>query len=156
MDFYWSLSDSKSIQVSTTPLSFLADLNNTVFWMVSILPLISTSPSPCTTLPSAPITICINVTFMFHSFFSSLARSRYLFLFSLSFSFTQRSAATVKSTIRQVLFFVYYHKVTSSGRDKMIRLYLKIPENFVRLIFKDGCWVVHIPFVCVVKFKLLA
>ena len=42
---------------------------------------------------------------MFHSFFSSLARSRYLSLFSFSFSFTLRSVRTAKSTIRQVLFF---------------------------------------------------
>ena len=35
-----------------------------------------------------------------------------------------------------------------------MRLYLKIPEMFVYLIFQDGFWVVHIEFV--VKFKLLA
>ena len=38
----------------------------------------------------------------------------------------------------------------------MICLYLKIPERFVRLIFYDRFSVVHILFVCVVKFKLLA
>ena len=71
-----------------------------VFWSISImlLSLISKSSNPCTnplaTVPSAPITIGITVTFMFHSFFSSLAKSRYLFLFSLSFSFILWSAWT--------------------------------------------------------------
>ena len=38
----------------------------------------------------------------------------------------------------------------------MIRLYVKIPEEFVRLILSDRFWVVHIPFVCMVRLKLLA
>ena len=41
--------------------------------------------------------------------FSSLARSRYLSLFSLSFNFAPWSARTAKSTIRPDLFFVDYH-----------------------------------------------
>ena len=39
-------------------------------------------------------------------FFNSLARSRYLSFFSLSFNFTLWSAGTDKSTIMQVLFFL--------------------------------------------------
>ena len=35
MVFHWSLSDSKSPQVSRTPLSILAVLNNALIWMVS-------------------------------------------------------------------------------------------------------------------------
>ena len=125
-----SLSDSESPQVSRTPLSILADLNqehqlqlaypslscstvffnsNAIIWMVSTRPLISKSSSPyinpLVTVPKAPITIGITVTFMFHSFFSSLARSRYLSPFSLSFSFIQYSTETPKFTIRQILFF---------------------------------------------------
>ena len=38
MVFHWSLSDSKSLQVSKTLLSILADLNNVVVWMVSTRP----------------------------------------------------------------------------------------------------------------------
>ena len=41
-------------------------------------------------------------------FFSFLARSRYLSLLSLSFSFTLWSAGTTKSTIRHVFFFGCY------------------------------------------------
>ena len=38
----------------------------------------------------------------------------------------------------------------------MIRFYIKIAENFVRHIFKDGFWFVHKPFVRMVKFKQIA
>ena len=91
MGFHWSLRDSKSPQVSKTLLSILAILNNAVVWMVSThLPISQSSSSfnyPLLTVPKAPITIGIIVTFMFHSFFNSLARSRYLSFFSHSFSF---------------------------------------------------------------------
>ena len=45
MVFHWILNDSKSPQVFRTFLSILADLNNSVVWMVSPCPLISKSPS---------------------------------------------------------------------------------------------------------------
>ena len=109
MVFHLRLSDSKSPQVSRTPLCILAVLNNTVVWMVSTRPPTSKSSSPfnnpLVTVPKAPITIGVIVTFMFHSFFNSLARSRYLSLFSHSFSFILWSAGTAKSTILQIFFF---------------------------------------------------
>ena len=110
MVFHWSLSDSKFPQFSMTLLSFLAVLNNAVVWMVSTRPPTSKSSSPFSnplvTVPNALITIGIIVTCMFHSFFSSLARSRYLSFFSHSFSFILWSAGTAKSTILQVLFIL--------------------------------------------------
>ena len=118
---HWSLSDSKSPQVSRTLLGILAVLNNVV-WMVSTRPPTSKSSSPFSnplvTVPKAPITIVITVAFMFHSFFNSLARSRYFSLFSYSFSFILWSAGTTKSSILQILFFLIVHyKVRSSGWD---------------------------------------
>ena len=84
--FHWSLSD-KSPRVSMTLLNILADLNSVVVWMVSTRPFISMSSSSCinpfVALPRAPIIIGITVTFIFPSFFYSLARSRYLSFFSL-------------------------------------------------------------------------
>ena len=69
------------------------------------------------TVPRAPITIGITVTFMFHSFFNSLARSRYLSLFSFSFNFVLCSAETAKSTMLQVLvFFLDNCKVRRLGQ----------------------------------------
>ena len=110
MVFHWSLCDNKSPQISRTLLSILALLNNAVVWMVSTRPPPSKSSSsfsnPLVTVPNAPITIGIIVTCMFHSFFNSLARSRYLSRFSHSFSFILWSAGTAKSTILQVLFFL--------------------------------------------------
>ena len=80
MVFHWSLSDSKSLQVFRTLLSILSSLNNAVVSMVSTRPPTSKSSSPfnspLVTVPKAPIRIGIIVTFMFHSFFNSLARSR--------------------------------------------------------------------------------
>ena len=110
MIFHWSLSDSKSPQVSRTLLSILAVLRNAVIWIVS-----TRAPTPKSSRPfnnllvivtKAPITIGTIVTFMFPSFFNSLARSRYLSLFSHSFSFILWSAETTKSTILQILFIL--------------------------------------------------
>ena len=84
MVFHRRLSDSKSPQVSRTLLSILAVFNNAVVWMVSTRPPTSKSSTPfnnpLVTMPKAPTTIGIIVTFMFHRFFNSLARSRYLLL----------------------------------------------------------------------------
>ena len=57
-------------------------------------------------MPNAPITIGTIVTFMFLSFFDSLARSRYLSFFSLSFKFILWFTGTANSTILQILFFL--------------------------------------------------
>ena len=105
MVFLGSLRDSKSFQVSRTLLSILADLNNAVVWIVSIRPLISKSSSPCSnslvTVPIPLITTGITVTFMFHSFFSSL------FLFS--FSFTLGSTGTPKFIIIIIIIIIGFY-----------------------------------------------
>ena len=92
MVFHWSLSDSKSPQVSRTRFRILAVLSNVVVWIVSTCPPASKSSrpfnNPLVIVPKAPITIGTIVSFMFHSFFNSLARSRYLSFFSHSFKFT--------------------------------------------------------------------
>ena len=110
MVFRWSLSNRTSSQVSRTLLSILVVHNNAAVWMVSTCRLISKSSSPSTnplmTVPRTSITIGINFTFMFNSFFNSQARSRYLSFFSLSFNFTPWSTGTANSRIRQVLFFL--------------------------------------------------
>ena len=82
----------KSLQVSKTLLSILVDLNNAVVWMVSTRPLISNS--------SIFFLLILGWLYRAHQlqlvssslscsivFFSSLARSMYLSIFSLSFSF---------------------------------------------------------------------
>ena len=108
LEFKWQQVSS----ISKTLQSILGDLYNAVNWMVSTCLLISKSSSllinPIITVPRTPIT----VTFMFHSFFNYLARSRYLSFFSDSFWCILWSARTTKSTILQILFFfVDYYKV---------------------------------------------
>ena len=109
MVFHWSLSDSKCPQLSRTLFSILAVFNNAVIWMVSTRPPTSKSPRPfnypLVIVPKAPITIGTIVTLIFHSFFNSLARSRYLSFFSHSVSFIMWSAGTAKLTVLQILFF---------------------------------------------------
>ena len=90
--FIPSLSGNLSLEsphVSRTPPGILADLNNPIVWIVSILPLISISFNLSSksfgTVPNAQITIAAIVTLMFHSFFNSLAKSMDLLIFSLSF-----------------------------------------------------------------------
>ena len=110
MVFYWSLNDSKSPHVSRTRLRILDVLSNAVIWIVSTRPPTPKSPrpfnNPLVIVTKAPITICTIVTFMFHSFFNSLARSRYLSFFSHSFRFILWSAGTAKSTILQILLII--------------------------------------------------
>ena len=107
MVFHWSLSDSQSPQVPRTLLRILVVLNSAVVWTVSTRPPTSSPFSnPLVTVPNVPITIGITVTCMFHRFFNSLAKSRYLSFLSHSFSFILWSAGTAKSTILLVLFFL--------------------------------------------------
>ena len=115
---YWSLRDSKSLQVSWTLLRILADLNYTVVRIVSTRPLISKSSSssinPLVTVPKAPITIGITVTFRFHSFSVPWqGRGTY-------FSFCFLSILLCGQPGQQVLFFLLI--ITRSGRLAKIRL----------------------------------
>ena len=71
MIFHWSRRNRECHQISRILISILADLHNTVVWMISTGPCIPKSSSPCTnpivTVPNAPITIGITVTFMLHN-----------------------------------------------------------------------------------------
>ena len=102
----------KCPQQSRTLLSILANLNYSVVWIVTTRPLISKSSSfyrnHLVTALRAPVTTGISVTFIFHNFFSFLARSWYLSLFTLYFSFILRLARTPKFTIQPVFFFFLF------------------------------------------------
>ena len=98
------------------------------------------------TVSKAPITIGIIVIFMFHSFLNSLVKSRYLSFFSHCFNLILWSVGTEKSTILQVLFFFFL----------FFFFFLLIVIRAGLLAKIRWCWVVHIPFVRMVKFQFLA
>ena len=106
--FHKCRNDSKFLLVSRTLLSILADFNSAVVWMISILPLNPNSsnlfPRSLRTITSVPTTFDITVTFMFHSFFSSQARTKYSSIVLLSFIFSLWSPETGKSITWQGLF----------------------------------------------------
>ena len=91
MVLYWSLSDSKSPQVSRTLLSILAVFNNAVVWMVSTRPPTTKSfrpfNNPLVTVPKAHITIGTMVTFMCHIFFQFFSKVEVLILLFTFFQF---------------------------------------------------------------------
>ena len=91
MVFQWSLSDSKSPQVSKSLLGILAVLNNALVLMVSIRSPSSKSSSPfnnpLVTVPKVPITSGIIVTFMFHSFFQFSSKFEIVILLFTFFQF---------------------------------------------------------------------
>ena len=92
-------------------------------------------------MPNAPITIGTIVTFLFYSLFNSLARSRYLSFFSLSFRFILWSAGTAKFTILQILFFLLI--IMRSGLLAGIRwsiCMLKYDRSLCKSFFRTGAW----------------
>ena len=77
MVFYKSLSDSKSSRVFTTIRNILADLNNTLVWIVSARPQIYESFIPFTKplgiAPTAPITNGIVILHFWNFFRTSIS-----------------------------------------------------------------------------------
>ena len=147
MVFHWSLSDSKSPQVSRTRLRILAVLSNAVIWIVSTRPPTSKSSRPFNNslviVPKAPITIGTIVTFMFHSFFNSLARSRYLSLFSHSFRFIPWSAGIAKWTNFANYLFFFLLIIIRSGLLVRIRWSVCMLESHRSLgvsFSRTGAW----------------
>ena len=91
MEFHCSLSDSKFPQISRTLLSILTVLNKVVVWIVSTRPptFKCSSPfnRPLVTVPSAPITIGIFITFTFHSCFKLPSKVEVIILLLTFFQF---------------------------------------------------------------------
>ena len=130
MVFHWSLSDSKSPQVSRTRLSILAVLNNAVVWIVSIRSPNSKSSSPfnnpLVTVPQVPITIGIIFTLMFYVLFCFIINIQSLHLFTSASAdgFSRRSEwQQVSSSLLVIIYFLkVFHWVTAS--------FLKFPGLF--------------------------
>ena len=112
---HWSVSDNKSPQIFRTLLSILADLTNAVVWVVSTRPVISRSSSLCTnplvTVPIAPITIGIIVTFMLHRFLIPLQKVEVIIPLFTFFQFPSvvRRDSKVHNLASPLFFVDYYH-----------------------------------------------
>ena len=153
MVFHWSLSNCKSPQVLRTFLCILTGLNNTVVWMVLIyLPIFISSSSffkPLGTIRSVLVTIGVTITLTFHSFLSSLAKSKY---FCLSFHFLWFSFCGLP---RKLSFFSWLSLglvVWSRLGDLFVSWNLR---EFSDLILLDGFLFVDIPFGGMVNFQFL-
>ena len=157
MVFHWILSDSKRPQVSRTLLSILADLNNAVVWTVSIRPLIFKFSSLCTnplmTVPSTPITIGITVTFIFQSLFLFLILSQGPGMY---LSFCLPSVLPCDQLERQNALFGRLSVglvVCPRLGDPFVSQHSRNSEY---LMFLSSFRLMHLPFIHMVKLKLLA
>ena len=145
MVFHWSLSDSKSPQVS----SILAVLNNGVVWMVSSRLSKSSIPfsNPIVTVRKAPITIGIIATCMFHSFFQFPNKVEVLIFFFTFFQFYFVISRDKKVDYFAIsLFFLFLLIIIRSGLLAEIRwsvcmlllLLLFTPLEFFTSVLADG------------------
>ena len=125
MIFHWSLSDSKSPGLLSVfwPISTMIE-----FELSSLVLLFPCPPVPVRILSWLYRTFQTQLVLSLSSslvFFSSLARFKYISLFSLSFSLTLWSAGTAKSTICRLSFFFKYW--LSLG----LIVYLRLGDLFV-------------------------
>ena len=110
MFFHWTLNDSKSPRVSRTLLSILVGVNNATVWIVSPRVLLSNFPVPVPVLwwlYSAHRLQLVSPSFPCSNFFQFSSKVQVPISFPAFFNFTQWSAGTAKSRIRQVLFFYW-------------------------------------------------
>ena len=155
----WMWVTASILKSPWSPISIQADVNNVVVWMVYFHPLITKSSNafinPLLTVQSTPTRIAITVTFTFHRFFDSLARSMYLTFFSFSFNFTQWSARTEKSTIQEGFFFNFLLTITRYGRMAKIRwsLYISKSQRSLSVSFSIICSYGQISISCTIPSK---
>ena len=122
MVFQRRLSDNKPPQVSRTLLSILTNLSNAVVWIVSTYHIISKSSNPLVTVPRAPITVGIAVTFMLNIFFHFPSKVQVLIPLFAFFQFYCVVIRYRKVHILQVLFFCFCFFILGSGRASMVSL----------------------------------
>ena len=151
------MSDSKFLQITRTLLNIPANLNNVAVSMVLILFLFyfyfSLLCKPLETIPSVPITINITDTFIFHSIFSSLARSKYVSVYLLFFLFP--SVVCWNGTIHEmsssfclVCWLCFIFRLGLS--DLFVS---ENPRELYGSYFLRWFWFVYIPFISMVKFS---
>ena len=92
----------------------------------------------------------LETIFMHHIFFHFSGKVKVFIFFSLSFNRNGKVHYSANS--------LFLLTITSSGRLAEIRLSVRIikSQKFGSFIFQDKFWVVQIPLVLMIKFKLLA
>ena len=165
-DFFKSaLADWVSLETSLLKFPRLFS----VFWSISTMlyfgfsPLVLSFPSPLGPFTEHSVTgpraaAIIDMTIFFKVapyFFKFLARSSYLSFFSVSFNFSLRSTETTKSI---AFFFGVGVIIMRSSYLAEITWSISIFkfQEFGNPILQEIFWVVHIPFVHMVKFQYLA
>ena len=110
--FHWRLTDSKSSQISRILRRIKADFNTVVVWVDSILPHdLQVLHNPFQALGDRSKDSNYNWYYRHQhlaQLFSSLIKSKYFCILSISFIFTKWFAGTVKS-IRRQFFFVLFN-----------------------------------------------
>ena len=129
--FIWVWVTASPPQVSRTRLRILAVLSNAVFWIISTCSPTSMSSRPFNNplfiVPKAPITIGIIVTFHVPQLFQFSSKVEVLILlctFLQIYSVVRRNSKV--DNFANSLLFVDNYKFWSPGRDKVIRLYVKV------------------------------
>ena len=161
------MSFSKSPQASRNYISILVDHNNVVVWIVSARPLISKSSStfnnPSVTASIAPVTIGINVTFIFYTYFLFPSGVKVFILLFTFFQFytmvsRDRKVHNFGSSLFLLLLLLLLLFNIKSSRLAAIwwsACMSKFHKSFVCLILRDRCCVVHIPSVRGATFQFL-
>ena len=96
-----------------------------VFWTILIIPVVCISSTPL---------VLSSLFWLLYGTHQGLS-----FWFFQVYRLVSRSGK-VNHSVGSVFYFVW-----SSSRYKLTLWFLKITDNFVRLIFPDGFWVVYIP-----------
>ena len=96
-------------------------------------------------VPRAPTINRITVTSIFYTIASSLARFRYVSIFS---NYHRLMCHTVWQInyLAFMVFFISENHIRPSCSYKMVCLYSKIPKDFARVILNDRFWLMLIPF----------
>ena len=143
--FWETASLLRSLRLFTLPelISVLLVLNGQDFLYSDFLFVWSSSSKTFGIVPSVTITIDIIFILILYSFFTSLAKSQYMSIILISYSFTLLSAGTATFTrwhdvfffvfcffFRVFFFFFFYSKLGIVFWN----LYLKLPENFMHRI----------------------
>ena len=104
---WWTFTDSKSPQVSRTFLSILANLNNAVVWLVSVLPLPFQVHQLQLVSLSLSCSIAFSVLWQGPSIFLSFSFFFFFFFPPLCCPLEQQNPTDDKFSLRQILVYTY-------------------------------------------------